>query len=391
MQKIIVTIFSTFIVLSGIASNDSLVEKSSPAIDFYFHMGQIIKNYPHLPGSNGFMSSEIYVGYVSNGSKTWHSHYHFPQVGLSILYNDFGNNDVLGQNISFLPNITFRQGNIAGFYSEIRIGFGLAVFNKHYDYILNPDNLYIGSTVTNISFASFNAIKFISKKVAIKAGVTAFHFSNGHYQLPNVGMNIPAVVLGIKFLPYGMPQKFVNNRIENNDKKIHFNARLGVGWHEFGSATVPTGGTRYPVYLTTFYVSKRVTPVNSLQLGFFINYYTSFYDFISTQELFKTDKHMKSFVVSMFFGHEFIAGHFGFVAEAGINLYNPFLKKYIRLYTENPDLSNILKTFSSNKLGIQYYPLVPEKSSKHKLYIGAYIKANLGQADVVECGIGYTF
>lgn len=391
MIKFVKIVAFLFIPFLGIASTDSIPEKSSPIVGFYMHSGKIIKNYPHLPNSGASMSPEIYFGYIANGSKAWHSHFRFPQVGLSLVYTDFGNKQVFGQNISFLPNITFRQGNTSKFYAEARIGFGLAYFNKHYDIEKNPDNLYIGSTLTNISFASYDLVRFVSSKCAIKAGISFFHFSNGHYQLPNIGMNIPCFNVGIKYLPEGMPVKFIDKKIEQYDNKILFNMRFGLGWHEFGYATYPTGGARYPVYLATVYASKRITPVNNLQLGLFLNYYTSFYDFIVSQELFASNQHLNSAVVSVFIGHEFIAGHFGFIAEAGINLYNPFHRKFVRLYQDKPDFTSILKTWSSNKLGIQYYPFSPEKSSKHKLYIGAYIKANLGQADFVEYGVGYTF
>ncbi|MBI5217657.1 MAG: acyloxyacyl hydrolase [Bacteroidia bacterium] len=350
-----------------------------------------MKNYPHLPNSDKVLFSEINIAYQTNGNKPWHSHYHYPQVGVSLFYNDLGNKEAFGQNFCVLPNFTFRHGNTAKFFGEIRLGFGLAFFNKKYNIVENPSNLYVGSAITNVSFASYDIARFISSRVALKAGLSVFHFSNGHYQLPNIGMNIPGFNIGVKYYPYKMPEKFLDKRIEGYDDKIRFTARFGFGWHEFGYSTFPTGGPKYPVYMGTFYVSKRFTAVNNVKLGLFVNYYTSFYDFIVSQEIFKEYQHLKSSVVSVFLGHEFIIGKFGLVAEAGINVFNPFRRKFTRLYSDSVDFTTFLKTLSGNKLGVQYYPFSPEKSTKHKLYIGAYIKANLGQADFVEYGIGYTF
>ena len=73
------------------------------------------------------------------------------------------------------------------------------------------------------------------------------------------------------------------------------------------------------------------------------------------------------------------------------NIYNPFFNKFIRLYTNKPELSPILKSISSNKLGVQYYPLSCINNGHKKLYFGAYIKANLGQADFLEWSIGYSW
>jgi len=390
LKKLILYFLFAIIPFALIHAQDSLQKKKFPVIETAIHTGYLIKNYPHLPNSTNTFSAEIYAGIQTYGNKEWNSHFRYPQVGISLLYNYFGNDSVFGRNISALPNFTFRHGKADKFHGELRLGLGIAYFTKIYNIRDNPTNLYIGSRLTNVSHASYNIVKFVHPYLAIKTGISVFHFSNGHYQLPNIGMNIPSFNLGLKYFPNKMPV-IRNNKIDSFDNKWLFNARLGIGWHEFGYSTYPAGGPKYPVYCGTFYVSKRFTAINKLKLGLFVNYYTSFYDFITTQEIYKNKQGLKSSVASVFIGHEFVSGHFGFVAEAGINIYNPFFNKFIRLYTDKPELSSILKSISNNKLGFQYYPISSLKSGHNKLYIGAYIKANLGQADFLEWSVGYSW
>lgn len=391
MLKIIQAYIFILFPLICFAGNDSLKNENFPVLDFYMHAGKIIKNHNPLPDANVTFISEIYIASATNGSKAWQSHYLYPQVGMSVFFADFGNNKILGQSIALMPSFIFRHGNVSKFYGELKLGFGLAFFNKHYDAFKNTENLYIGSIVTLSSYASYDIAKSITPRFFLKAGFSFFHFSNGHYQLPNIGMNIPCITIGMKYLPHGMPQKYYANRIDEFDKRVSFNARFGFGLHEMGYAAQSVGGIKYPVYTTTMYVAKRLTPINNIQAGLFVSYYTSFHDYIISKEVFSTDKNLKSTVAIIFVGHEFIAGHFGFVVEAGINIYNPFRKKYAILINQKSSVENVLKRWSGNKFGVQYYPVKPEKNQKNKLFFGVYLKTNFDQADFVEYGLGYTF
>lgn len=391
MLKLIKSFFLFLIPLLNYCGNDSLKNEKYPILDFYMHLGKIVKNYNPLPTAGNTYISEIYIANATHGVKPWQSHYLYPQVGLSLFFADFGNNKILGQSIALMPSFIFKHGNVFKFYGELKLGFGLAFFNKHYNVNSNPENLYIGSVSTLASYASYDLTKCITSKFFLKAGLSYFHFSNGHYQLPNIGMNIPCINFGVKYLPNEIPKKYYANSINEFDKRILFNTRFGFGLHEMGYAAQSTGGTKYPVYTATLYISKRLTPVNNLQSGIFISYYSSYYDYIISQEFFISGKKLKSSVATIFIGHEFIAGHFGFVAETGINIYNPFRMKYAEIMNQKPTVENILKKWSGNKFGVQFYPVMPEVISKNKLFFGVYLKTNFDQADFVETGLGYTF
>jgi len=138
------------------------------------------------------------------------------------------------------------------------------------------------------------------------------------------------------------------------------------------------------------YLSKRYNTAGNLLAGIYTNYYTSFYDYIISQEFYASKQRIKSFTFVAFLGHEYFIGKVGFVIQGGIYLYNPFKRDYVNLTYEKISIGRQLKLINTNKLGLQYYFCNPMKSNKHKLFIGMFIKANLGQADFFEMGCGYT-
>ena len=50
-----------------------------------------------------------------------------------------------------------------------------------------------------------------------------------------------------------------------------------------------------------------------------------------------------------------------------------------------------VKHLISSRFGLKYYALNTNNSPKHNVFLGAFINANLGQADFTELGIGYVF
>jgi hypothetical protein len=92
----------------------------------------------------------------------------------------------------------------------------------------------------------------ISSKLTLKTGVSVIHCSNGHVQIPNLGINVPTVFFGIAYRPNPFPAKFEKKEIAVPESKIHFNVRLGIGVHELARTTEPVGTAKYAIYVTDF-------------------------------------------------------------------------------------------------------------------------------------------
>lgn len=390
---IILFLFFFHIIQAQVDSLNPLKKDSvkHTAFEATFYTGKIVDNFPNFPENKTSFLCELGYYTLTDGQKEWQQFYKYPQVGISLVYGYFGNRDVLGQSISILPNMSFFIKRTGNFYFQLKMGMGFAFFNKPYSKTDNPENIVIGSHITNISTLSLNLCKNINKNLVLSGGISVFHFSNGHYQLPNVGLNLPCINFAIKYAPQQMPEKYYYKKPKTPSKKLMLNLYAGVGFHEFGSSTDPTNGTKYPVYIGNIYISKRYNTAGNVQIGLYTNYYTSFYDYIISQEFYSKNQHRKSFTLVGFLGHEYLLGKVGIVVQGGIYLYNPFKKDYIYMINDKPSMSAKLKLLNTNKLGLQYYFRNPIKNNKNKLFVGMFIKANLGQADFFEMGAGYTF
>jgi hypothetical protein len=355
------------------------------------YAGKQIKIYPDYPKNNVSGYYAINTAFKCYGNKPWHSQWRYPQIGVEFLYGYLGNPDVLGSNFSLVPNITIESRDNRKLIADVKIGTGLAWFNKPYDRLKNPDNLIIGSHITDITHLSVNLRKPLGKYFAITGGFSFIHCSNGHYQLPNVGMNTWAFNVGLKYYPFRKPEIIKDTIAKPKiDRRVMVNIRIGFGVHEFGSATKPMGGPKYPIYMLNIFASKRVGKISNLHAGIFLNYYSGFYDYIVNQDFYSKNRRLNSFVLSVFIGHEFIIGRFGLVWQSGINVFNPFQREYFKM-TYGTGTTAKMKAWWCNKIGAQFYLMKPENQKRLNIWIGAYIKSNLMTADFVETAVGIRF
>ena len=356
------------------------------------HTGMHLEIYRDFPEHGMAYLNEISFGIQTDGSKLWHQHYGYPVVGASVFYGLLGNSDVFGQNIGITPQITFRTRIKKNWLFQPTLGMGFSYFNKPNDPVTNPENYMIGSKITNMSYASFYWLWNKETNWAAKFGFSYIHCSNGHYQLPNIGMNLPSLSIAIMYSPAMNFTNYTTSAETSLDKKVKFNVQFGLGVQEFGKATAPIDGKKYPVYITTFYLSKRYGKISNVHCGISAIHYLKYYDYFLENNEYKDEEFGKSSVVTMFLAHEFLAGHIGFLAQGGINVYSPLYKESFHL-KDNIWMNNnsFLESFISTKIGFNFYLFNTEKHLSNNVSFGLFMKANFGQADFVESNIGYRF
>ena len=191
-----------------------------------------------------------------NGKKSWHRYYHYPEVTLQGWYGDLGNKKVLGKIAGVTSGFRYSQSLNNRFTLSEQALFGVAWFNKPYDEKDNPENITIGSSITPLASARMSLEYHINPFFSVLANVGILHASNGHYQLPNLGVNLPVVGLSIKYKP--VPAVLIQDVEESPpaNKKIHFATRLSLGHNEQGSSTGPVNGPKFPIYLASFFIHK---------------------------------------------------------------------------------------------------------------------------------------
>ena len=347
---------------------------------------------PDMPDRTLSVFGDINIAWQTRGKQIWNQYYKNPQVGLLVSAGYLGNNDILGHSISVVPNISIRLSNWKKVNIYILLGTGLSYFTKIYDEIYNKENGLIGTKITNKSLVAFDLNYHLSKQFMLTAGVSASHYSDGHFQLPNFGMNIPAMNIGVKYFPTTFPREYYKyDSLITYNKNLQFNLKFGVGYHEFGTAVKPTGGPKYPIYTATAYLSKRLNTILNFQFGINYNYYTSYYDFIISQEYYNSNKHFKASSIIAFAGMEFFIGQFGFSGQLGTYLYNEFYKDLQDLRSMDRGWKYQSARYITSRLGAQYYVFKPVKTTKLNPWIGAFLKSNGGAADFAEICIGCAF
>ena len=120
------------------------------------------------------------------------------------------------------------------------------------------------------------------------------------------------------------------------------------------------------------------------------NYSNGAHDFIISNDVFEEKEKLRSSTTIFFLGHEYLWKHLSFVVQSGLFLYNPLYRELLR-NQKTVTTKQHLKALFTTKFGFQYYLTDTYRKYKNQIYIGSYVKANLGQADYWENSIGYCF
>jgi hypothetical protein len=371
-------------------AQDTLDVKAKFEPSFNIQLGYLPKTYPISPKTNHSLSSSIGLMWKLNGKDKWHQLYRFPKVGVELFMSDFGNPKEMGYSLGVVPTVEIKtKKGSKNFYAKY--GFGMAYFNKYYNATSNPNNYYIGSSLTAMVSLNFMWKKRLTKNTQFTYGLSAFHYSNGHTQLPNVGLNFVVANVGLQF------DKFREHKIEEiltKKNRLTYSVKLGLGRHEFGATEKAVGGPKYNSYHLSAWVNKPFKNIHLWQVGITAAYYSSFYDYIISQEVYKTKQKQKSLTGIIFIGHEFIFGKFSLSTQVGFYLYNPFFIKQKKLENTWVNLGEKIEAVNTNRFGIIYYPLKKHNTLNklnNQLFMGVFIKANLFQADLFEYSLGFTF
>jgi hypothetical protein len=356
-----------------------------------FYAGSAVRNYPDFPE----LSGPATLGYLKygrqlNGDKPWHRYYKYPFMGFHVTAGTLGNNAVLGKMAGATFEIRLPAQLGKKFTYSTNLGIGASWFSDPYDETSNPENFLIGSPVTFFASAAAELSYHLNTQFDLVLKGILMHSSNAHYQLPNVGLNLPAAGIGVRYNIGNREQQPIQHDSVPYDKKPRLNVRLALGFNEQGDSQGPVNGPKYPIYLGSVFASFKASPVNKLKAGVETWYNSGVYDFIVSQEFYEEKETKRSFAVALMFGHEFLLGHWGVVTDAGLYLYNPFYQDRFE-QVEDQSFREELKTYVPARIGFQYYLKDITQHHRKNLFVGIYIKSNVGQADFLESGLGYTF
>jgi len=385
---------TSFILLFNSATAEGQQGKKIPLVfEVQYAAGKIPSMYPGSPKNSFTNGAEFHIGYQTYGTKNWHRLFNYPRMGVSFIYQDLGSSRVLGQQISIVPTVYFSTAlkENAKIFAELRYGLGMAIFNRPYDSIKNPENRLAGSRVAWQFTVGANLRWQFSPLASLQLGGLWYHASNGHTKLPNVGVNSYAGYVSILVHPFNKIARTHQRDSMALDKKWHVNFRLGIGWHERGSGLRSDDKKTYPAYTASVYASKRLWKIFMAKVGFTYRYYPLYKSFLQDYQITDSKLTLKSSAFILFIGNEFLLGHFAISLEAGLNLYKPAYKPFFDKFEYPSKFGYIMKQYISTRFGVNYYILDPYLHPRNNVFIGAYVSANMGQAEFLEMNIGYVF
>ncbi|HNQ12259.1 MAG TPA: acyloxyacyl hydrolase [Bacteroidia bacterium] len=353
--------------------------------------GLIVKNYPRFPSRDPSLVLSTLIGKKLLGEEPWHSSYTYPDFGIKLTAANLGNEDVLGYMFGIMPCISVSLKSDHRFEYSLSAGIGVSAFTHKYEINTNETNILIGSHFTASAYAGVGISRPISPTLDLLLRATVYHASNGHTQLPNVGLNMLCLNTGIAFRNERKQKDSFTAPTIFDQKKIGYNIKLGYGFNERGNSTGPVGGKKYDIYTTSFSIFKRYSHIGKVAAGCDYTFNNNFYQYISDSSYYSGNFTWNASVISVFLSHEFLFGHLGLFTQGGINIHNPFYRDQYKAMEVKEDIRGYLKTLFPSRIGLNYYIKNAYKRDKKNIYLGTYVKANFGQADFAEFVLGMTF
>lgn len=296
----------------------------------------------------------------TDGSQPWQVANNMPDVGFAVFFGNTGSRQYVGNMAGAFPFINFHLYKRPKFSSQLRLGAGAVWVQKPYDPIRNHKNVLIGSRYNYfLNFLWQNQI-YISPHMAVNAGLSFNHISNGTMQLPNLGLNIPAVSAGIT---YSFDQKPTTKKttIPAYNHHVKYSIYTSVGLKQ----TPWVGSPHYVVNVVNAEASKHINYSNKYGYGAVLFYDRSLLlDDTGLSMSKEGDKKIQGAIYALY-EHQF--GKMSIPVQLGFYIYHK--------YQSN---------FSFQSVGLRY------QLSPHWQY-GLYLKTHLGKADYIHTGIGYTF
>jgi len=208
-QQIITFVLTLCLTTSIFATDTTDVKKDryNKSLRFFYQAGSVLPTNDFLKGDNKsgkpvdyFQSASLQFGIETDGRKLWQQLYGYPTWGFGFYGVNFFNPEELGNPSAiygFFNAPIIKRFNRWSINYEV--GFGLTYNWKPFDLNTNPYQYAIGSSNTVFIDAGLNADIMLGKHFNLTAGFTFTHFSNGAMKVPNMGINLVAPRLGIKY------------------------------------------------------------------------------------------------------------------------------------------------------------------------------------------------
>lgn len=387
-----VRIIHNFLGLCSFFSFFIAFSQEKPAKTYFLEgeylFGKIIPNEPgNFPKNGPQQIIAFHYGMLQHDTTSWGRFYNFPEIGVTALYGNAGNNRVFGHQFSVLPFITFSVFNKAKTPHQLRVGLGTSYFSERFNKIENPTNNVISSRFSWDFRVTLYRTILQKNKFALKLGVGIAHQSNSHTKIPNKGMNSYFIGISGQFFNSEnkpKPMRISNQQFAGKQPIVHF--RQGFGFHEQSQEEGPKTDVVKPVYTTAVGIGFIKNEHIKWNIGVSGRFYQHYYDHLNENEIEGLDgnKSLESSNLMVFGGVELLMNHVGIDGDLEVNLFKPFFNEF------NPsrNIISTLRQILSTRTGLNLYLFDANKFTGTNFYTGVHVNTNLGRADFMEINVG---
>lgn len=167
--------------------------------------------------------------------------YNSPGYGVAFYSVDVGNRDEIGFAAGIYPYVNLHFLKTPKIVWDTQVGWGVGWVQKTYNRVDNFRNIAVGTHINLVVGLRTDVTLQLSQKLRTTLGVGFTHFSNGAFQMPNLGLNIPSLNVGLAY--HFSPEK----EEEKNYYTTHF---FTSGWSFsglFGAREVePNSASLFP-------------------------------------------------------------------------------------------------------------------------------------------------
>lgn len=327
-----------------------------------FHTGFIMAHRPALEylQKRHVRMAEFQYLKSSNGSKSWQDLYNYPLYGLGYRYVDFGNDKELGKGHALYSQMLLPLSRKNRFNINVRFGVGIGFIEKPFNSENNYKNLAIGSHLNGTVLTGLQFRFLTKKKIQLFGGVDFFHFSNGAFSLPNLGINLPSINFGLAYFS-GNPLYHQENKEEKPKLKRELTTAIGIGFKE----RYPPDGPKYSVKILNMQYQFPLHQKGRVGIG--------------TEAMFDASLQPRLENDSIYLGKLEASTRIGVFGSIGLRMgrWDALLQPGLYLYNKVKEDGSIY-----NRLLLKY-------NLSHHFYAGVGLKSHFAKADYFEWSIGY--
>lgn len=368
-----------FATVIGQEPSDSLIYKPVPIWSITGYYGVFIKHSPKLTTRTGqkVPAAEISFSLQTRGAHPWQVAHRFPSVGAAMLWQYTGNG-AHGNQVGVFPHMTLSMAQFKHFGVYFRIGTGVSYTQRPHDSFTNPNENALGSYWNNITQFRFTATGQLTPHLQVSTGASLTHFSNGGFELPNFGMNIPSFVLSVGYHKQRIDRKKFNTITapKSNTRRLGAQINTNLSRIEY----VSQDGPKYLVWSVAGAATYLIHRYNRIAVGAEWEHNNGVEAWLFNNTLLgndRSDAQRGANRLGLFVADEFLYGPLGIYIQGSYHI-------------GAAPLNTFALSRNYNKLAVRYFfPLW--KNAPVKTHIGIYLKAYKAVAESIGLNFGVSF